>query len=143
GRLEVAWMVVRRASWGGRADATGETMGQIISLWYQRNDARSVTLYSAPMDASAIRDATLMVNILSLGTGTVTLALEHSVDPNNPNSWSSVASVVASATGNTSGVAGGYSSGTTVAVGPYVRFTATLVISSGSVTWSASAVTRA
>ena len=113
-----------------------------VPLWWQRCDAITVTLYSAPMDATQIDWGTLLLEILAVATVSVAVSAEHSIDPNNPNGWSNLVTVTGSAVGNFPGVFGGDSSGTTQPVGPYVRFKAVVTVTSGAVVWSASAVLR-
>jgi hypothetical protein len=121
-------------------------MGQIIQLWFQRSDAESVVLYSPPMDASSAKSISLLLNINAINAGsTATVVAEQSLDPTNPNSWSTTGTPAnGGAIGNFPGLAGGVLAGTTVPLGPWVRLRATLVVAGGGggITWSAAAVMR-
>lgn len=119
-------------------------MGQNLVLWFQRSDATSVTLYSGPIDASQVATVVNFLTCHAVGTGSVTIQAEHSLDPNDPNGWSNVgSSVTVSAVGNgTPTMLGAQSTGTTQALGPYVRYKATVAVSSGGISWSATAVLR-
>jgi hypothetical protein len=115
----------------------------IIQLWYQRSDAESVVLFSPPVDVSSVRDITMFLNVVNAGSANVLLQGQQSLDPSDPNSWTNVGSTAAgSASGNTTGLAGGYTAGTTQPLGPYFRVRATITVSSGGIVWSASAVMR-
>lgn len=72
------------------------------------------------------------------------LQAEHSLDPSDPNGWSNVGSnITVSAVGNgTPTTLGAQVTGTTQAMGPYIRYKATITVTSGGITWSASAVLR-
>lgn len=114
-----------------------------MQLWYQRSDAVSVVHYSPPVDAASIRDVTVFLNIVAIGTGSVLVQAEQSLDPSDPNSWTNIGSSVSGATAtNFTGLVGGYSAGTTIPVGPYLRFRATVIVTLGGVVWSATAVMR-
>jgi len=118
-------------------------MGQTLIFWNERADAQTVVLYTAPIDFSSVRDATAFLTILAVGTATATIIAEESIDPNNPNSWSSVGgTATGSATGNFKALVGGATGGTTNTVGPFVRFRATIAVTSGGITWSGGAVLR-
>lgn len=119
-------------------------MGQSISLWFQRSDAESVDLYSPAIDVSSVLTVVNFLTCHAVGTGSVVLQAEQSLDPNNPNGWSNVgSSVTVSAVGNgTPTMLGAQTTGTTQAMGPYIRYKATVTATSGGITWSASAVLR-
>ena len=83
-------------------------MGQTIQLWWQRTDAVGITLYSAPIDVSSVRDITVFLTILAVGSATVAVRAEHSLDPSNPDGWSPVGSTASgSALGNQTALVGG------------------------------------
>ncbi len=118
-------------------------MGKTIQLWYQRCDVVNVILYSQVLDAAEIGDASLLVNVLAVGTGSVALSAEQSLDPSNPNSWSPVGgTATGSVLGNATAVVGGTLAGTTVAIGPYIRLKAAVTVSVDAITWSAAVVLR-
>jgi len=115
----------------------------ILQLWYQRSDAESVVLFSPPVDVSSVRDITMFLNVVNAGSANVLLQGQQSLDPNDPNSWTNVGSTATgSVSGNTTGLAGGYTGGTTQPLGPYFRVRATITVTSGGIVWSATAVMR-
>ena len=114
-----------------------------IQLWSLRSDAETVVIFSPVIDVSAVRDVTILLNIVGIGAVNVTLQGQHSLDPNDPNSWSNIGTTaVGVGTGNTAGLAGGYSGGSTVPMGPFFRARATITVTTGAVVWSANAVLR-
>jgi len=119
-------------------------MGQSITLWFQRSQAISSQLFSPVFDAAALRDGTILLSILALSGGaTAQITAEQSLDPNDPNSWSTGVGVFGNAVNNFPGVLGGYAAGTTVPMGPYVRFRADILLTLGDrIVWSASVALR-
>lgn len=115
-----------------------------LPLWMDRADAESLTLYSAPIDAAAFSSITLFLTMAVCPFGNSgTISAEHSLDPNDPNGWSSFgASPGVSAPGSAVGVAGGIFGGTDDPIGPFVRIKIDIVVASGGVVWSAAAVLR-
>lgn len=118
-------------------------MGQTLMFWNERSDAESVTLYTGPIDAASMQSGTVFLGILSVGTATVSIAVEESIDPNNPDSWSTVGGTASgSAAGNFKAMVGGQTTGTTNQVGPFLRLRATIAVTSGGVVWSGGIVLR-
>lgn len=118
-------------------------MGQALIVWAERSDAESVILYSSPIDVSAMKSGTVFLNILSVGTATASIICEESIDPTNPNRWSTVGGTASgSANGNFKALVGGQSAGTTSTVGPFIRLRATLAVTSGGIVWSGGIVVR-
>ena len=119
-------------------------MGRTIQLWHQRSQTVTTPLCSPVFDAADVRDGTVFLRVLALtGGGTALISAEHSLDPNDPNSWSVLVGVLGSAVGNFTDVLGGYIAGSTVPVGPFVRFRADIVLGLGDrIVWSASVTLR-
>lgn len=119
-------------------------MGQSITLWFQRSQAISSQLFSPVFEAEALRDGTVLLTILALtGGSTAQITAEQSLDPNDPNSWSTLVAVNGNAVNSFSGVLAGYVAGTTIPAGPYVRFRADILLSPGDrIVWSASVTLR-
>jgi hypothetical protein len=118
-------------------------MGQTLVFWSERSDSESVILYSAPFDASSMESGTVFLGILSVGTVTVSIVAEESIDPNNPNSWSTVGgTAIGSANGNFKALVGGQTTGTTNQVGPFLRLRATIAVTSGGIVWTGGIVLR-
>lgn len=120
-------------------------MGQSSTLWFQRSQAISSQLFSPVFDAAALRDGTILLTILALtGGSTAQVTAEQSLDPNDPNSWSTLVAVSGNTVSSFSGVLAGYLAGTTVPMGPYLRFRADILLSPGDrIVWSASVTLRA
>ena len=118
-------------------------MGQTLVFWAERSDDTSVVLYSAPFDFASVRDATVFLNILAVGTVTATLQAEESIDPNNPMSWSTVGGAASgSLPGNFKALLGGQTGGATNTVGPFVRLRASIAVTSGGIVWTGGIVLR-
>jgi|GEM_PF-2471775 len=120
-------------------------MGQSITLWLERSQAISSQLFSPVFDAAELRDGTILLTILALSGGaTAQITAEQSLDPNDPNSWSTLVAVNGNTVNNFPGILGGYAAGTTVPMGPYLRFRADILLSLGdAIVWSASVSLRA
>ena len=115
-----------------------------LPLWTNRTDAESVTHFSEAIDAASIHNITLFLTAMACPFGnSIVVSAEHSLNPGDPAGWNAFgASPGASAPGNAAGVAGGIFGDTDEAIGPYVRFKAVVVVVTGGVNWSATAVLR-
>jgi len=119
-------------------------MGRTIQLWLERSEAVSALLYSPVFEAAWLSDGTVLLEIIALtGAPTVQVSIEQSLDPTDPNSWSLVAAIGAGSVTVVSTAFGGMVGGSTVPLGPYLRFVGQPVLGLGDrIVWSASVTLR-
>ena len=119
-------------------------MGKSVQLWLERSESVSCVLYSPVFDAAWLTDATVLLEVLALtGAPTVQVRIEHSLDPTDPNSWSLIAVIGVGSVTTLPASFGGMVGGSTIPLGPYLRFVGQPVLGLGDrIVWSASITLR-